>query len=133
MKKAMKTAGVQTQTPLSSVGAVVPTLQRTFIMTSRHGLHARPCALLVRTLRHFTCQVEITADGTVANGASILGLMSLAVGFESKLTFAICGLEAAGAMAAVQRLFETQFDEAYPPNHKPAARLDQTAQIYRHR
>lgn len=44
--------------------------------------------------------------------------MALAAGFGSRMTFIITGSEAARAMAAVQRLFETQFEEAYAPENK---------------
>ena len=92
-------------------------------MTNRHGMHARPSALLVKTLRRFACEVEVGAGGAVANGHSILGLLSLAVGFGSKLTFVINASEAARAMAAVQQLFKTQFEEAYRPENEATLAL----------
>jgi len=98
-----------------------PTLRQTFIMTSRNGLHARPCAVLIRTLQPFACEVTVERDNITVNGKSILGLMSLAAGFGSKLTFTISGSEAAGAMAAVQALFESQFQKAYAPENKVPA------------
>ena len=98
-----------------------PTLRQTFIMTNRNGLHARPCALLVKTLRPFACEVKVEHDDATASGHSILGLMALAAGFESKLMFIISGGEAARAMAAVQRLFETQFEAAYAAENKVIA------------
>lgn len=103
-----------------------PTLRQTFAMTSRNGLHARPCALLVKTLLPFACAVKVEANGALASGNSILGLMSLAVGFESKLTFTITGREAARAMAAVQRLFDTQFEDAYAPGSHRDCRIKTT-------
>ncbi len=112
MKNATQPASHQKTLPDS---AAVPILRQTFAMTNRNGLHARPCALLAKTLRPFACAVKVEANGAIASGNSILGLMSLAVGFESKLTFTITGREAARAMAAVQRLFDTQFEEAYAP------------------
>lgn len=99
------------------------TLRQTFTMTNRHGMHARPCALLVKALRPYACKVEVAAGGTVVNGQSLLGLMSLAVGFGSRLTFRITGGEAARGMAAVQQLFETRFEEAYTPEIKTAVAL----------
>lgn len=97
------------------------TLRQTFTMTSRNGLHARPCALLVKTLRPFACEVIVEHDDATASGNSILGLMALAAGFESKLTFIISGKEAAQALAVIQRLFATQFEEAYTPGNQAAA------------
>lgn len=102
----------------ASDGPAEPTLRQTFAMTNRNGLHARPCALLVKTLRPFACDVKVEHGDATASGNSILGLMALAAGFGSRMTFIITGSEAARAMAAVQRLFETQFEEAYAPENK---------------
>jgi phosphotransferase system HPr (HPr) family protein len=118
MKKTTQTA---THKKIAPDGPNKPTLRQTFAMTNRNGLHARPCALLVKTLRPFACEVKVEHDGATASGNSILGLMSLAVGFGSKLTFIINGSEAARAMAAVQQLFETQFEKAYAPENKVTA------------
>lgn len=93
-------------------------LRQTFAMTNPNGMHARPCALLAKTLRPFGCEARVEANGSIASGKSILGLMALAAGFGSKLTFSINGSDATQAMAAVHRLFETQFEEAYAPENK---------------
>jgi phosphocarrier protein len=93
------------------------TLRRTFIMTNRNGLHARPCALLDKALQPFTCKVKVEHDGASTDGRSLFGLMGLAVGYESQMTFVMSGGDATQAMAAVERLFETQFEEAYAPHN----------------
>lgn len=62
--------------------------------------------------------LEITGAST--DGRSLFGLMRLAVGCESKLTFVMSGSDAPQAMAAVQRFFDTQFEEAYVPHNKLA-------------
>lgn len=87
-------------------------------MTNRNGLHARPCALLDKALRPFSCEVKVEHDGASTDGRSLFGLMGLAVGCESEMTFAMTGDDAPQAMAAVQRLFETHFEEVYVPGNK---------------
>ena len=89
-------------------------------MTNRNGLHARPCALLDKALQPFSCEVKVEHDGASTDGRSLFGLMGLAVGCESKITFVISGNDAPQAMAAVQRLFDTEFEEAYAPPNKSA-------------
>jgi phosphotransferase system HPr (HPr) family protein len=91
-----------------------PPLCRTFVMTNPHGLHARPSALLVKTLLPFDCSVDIEVEGRHAPGNSIITMLSLSAGNGARITFTICGPDAARAMAAVNHLFETQFQEAYP-------------------
>ena len=117
MKKTTQTA---TYKKIAADGPNKRTLRQTFAMTNRYGLHARPYALLVKTLRPFACEVKVENDDATASGNSILGLMVLAAGFGSKLTFVISGSEAARAMAAVQRLFDTHFEDVYPAATDPA-------------
>ena len=108
----------------ASAGPKQTVLRRTFIMTNRNGLHARPCALLIKALNKFHCDVSVEHDGEIANGHSILGLMCLAVGCESKMTFVMTGDDAPQAMAAVQKLFNTRFEEAYTPGNKLVIALE---------
>ncbi len=86
-------------------------LRQTFVVKLRHGLHARPCAQLVKTLRPFRSRVDVDANGHQANGHSIMGLMALAAGPDSRLTFTISGTDAPQAMNAVSQLFETDFSQ----------------------
>src|ERR1017187_5106905 len=87
-----------------------PGITETFTLRNPHGLHARPAALLVRTLMEFDCTVTVECGGYSVNGRSILGLMSLAAGYESRLTFRAEGREASRALAAVKDLFGTNFE-----------------------
>jgi len=93
--------------------AVAQTVRRTFVVNVEHGLHARPCALLVKTVAPYRSTVEVEADGNTASAKSILGLMALGAGYGSEITFTIVGDDAFQAMAAVHRLFHTQFEDAY--------------------
>ncbi len=88
-------------------------MSETFVVNLEHGLHARPCALLAKTLRPFKCDVMVEANGEQASGHSIMGLMALAAGFGTPVTFTMTGLDAPVAMAAVNHLFDTHFVEAY--------------------
>ncbi|HVV73172.1 MAG TPA: HPr family phosphocarrier protein [Verrucomicrobiae bacterium] len=88
-------------------------LQRSFTVDLEHGLHARPCALLIKTLRPFSSEVLVEANGEQVSGHSIMGLMMLAAGLGCRITFTITGPDALQAMAAVEHLFATRFAEAY--------------------
>lgn len=56
-----------------------------------HGLHARKAANLVKEFKGLTSDISVQHDGIVINGKSVLGLMSLSVGFGEKLTINISG------------------------------------------
>ena len=96
------------------------TMSETFVVNLKHGLHARPCALMVKTLRPFKCEVVVEANGERASGHSIMSLMALAAGPGTAITFRMTGLDAPVAMAAVSRLFQTHFADAYHSTPRPA-------------
>ena len=77
-----------------------------------HGLHARPCAMLVKALQPYRIAVEVEANGEKASGKSILGLMSLAAGHGDRITFSLAGEDALAAMAGVEQLFQTNFGQS---------------------
>ena len=117
----------QRSMPRSPTGAKVPvptpapstnsssesTLRETFVVTHVEGLHARPCSILIRTLQRFKCAVTVQCGEYTANGRSILGLLALAAGCHSRVTFKMSGNDASAAMASVRQLFRTGFAEAY--------------------
>ncbi|MCX6923947.1 MAG: HPr family phosphocarrier protein [Verrucomicrobia bacterium] len=88
-------------------------LRRSFVLRSIRGLHLRPAAMMIRRLKPFDCGVVVECSGHRADARSILGLLCLAAGYESRFTFTVDGKDAAAAMEAVQRLFESNFAEAY--------------------
>jgi phosphocarrier protein HPr len=94
-------------------------LRQSFLVNTKHGLHARPCALLVKTLMPFRSEVLVEANGEEASGHSIMGLMALAAGFGCRITFTITGEDAAEAMEVVRSLFATHFVDAYTSPAKP--------------
>jgi phosphocarrier protein HPr len=94
-------------------------IRQTLVLLNHQGLHCRPAALLVQTLEDFNCKVIVESHGTLVDGRSILGLLSLAAGFGTRITFVVTGPEAKEAMAAIQQLFEKSFAGAYEQNGSP--------------
>jgi phosphotransferase system HPr (HPr) family protein len=89
-------------------------VRQTFVVNIEHGLHLRPCALLVKAVQPYRSIVEVEAGAAKASGKSILGLVAPAAGYGSKITFTIVGEDAPQAMAAVHQLFEAHFEVALP-------------------
>lgn len=97
------------------------TVERILVMESLHGLHARPADLLIKTLSRFRAEVTARSGGEWTDARSILGLLGLAVGFQSKIIFTASGPDASEAIAAIEQLFERRFDEAYTqPESEPS-------------
>jgi len=84
------------------------------LVQNKMGIHARPAAMIVRIANAYSGEVWVEKDGEEVNGKSIMGLMMLAAGKDSKLTFRTEG-PADGAEAffsEIEALFERRFEEA---------------------
>ena len=87
---------------------------RELTVQNKMGIHARPAAMIVRIANTFAGEVWVEKDDECVNGKSIMGLMMLAAGKGSKLTFRIEGEQNQASMliSELDALFERRFDEA---------------------
>lgn len=70
----------------------MPKAQRTVIVGSQVGLHARPASLFVQAVGATGHDVTITkTNGDDADGASILSVLALAVGHGEELVLEVEG------------------------------------------
>ena len=102
-----------TDSPPGTAQPMAAAVRQTFVLQSRHGLHCRPASLLIKQLKDFDCNVLVAGNGAVANGRSIIGLLTLAAGYGTKLTFTVTGPDAVAAMGIIQNLFANNFTDAY--------------------
>jgi phosphocarrier protein len=86
-------------------------LRKVFVIKNKYGLHARPAARLVKVTSKFNSDIQIVKDGLVANGKSIMGLMTLAAEPGSEIEVIISGEDKDAAMAAIEELIENNFYE----------------------
>ena len=84
---------------------------REFVVTNTLGIHARPAAMIVRITNKFKAEVFVEKDGEQVNGKSIMGLMMLAAGRDSRVKFLATGADAAAMLAELEALFTRKFDE----------------------
>ena len=75
------------------------------------GLHARPCALLVKAATKYRSDFFIEKDGMKVNGKSIMGVMMLAAEFHSKLVLIADGVDEAYLLDEITKMFTSHFDE----------------------
>ena len=87
------------------------TASREVEIINKLGLHARPCSKFVKLAGQFKCEVWVGKDEQTVNGKSIMGLMMLAAGQGSKLVLTCEGTDAEEALAALEKLVLTKFDE----------------------
>jgi phosphocarrier protein HPr len=75
------------------------------------GLHARAAALLVQTVNKFDAQVSFSKDGQIADGRSIMGVLTLAATQGSKIQVEASGEEAERVVRAIEKLIDNKFNE----------------------
>ena len=75
------------------------------------GLHQRPAALFVKLAHKFQSEILVEKDGEQVNGKSILGMLTLAAGYGSKLKLTAHGHDAFQAVHELQELVKKKFNE----------------------
>jgi phosphocarrier protein len=73
------------------------------------GLHARACALFVKTASRFKSEVLVSRDGLEVNGKSIMGVMMLAAEEGSMILVKAIGADEGDALSAIQELVDGKF------------------------
>ena len=91
-------------------------IQRTLLIRTRLGLHARAAAKLVRVASGFQSNVSLRRlDGdNSADAKSILSVLMLAASCGTPLEASVEGVDEEAAMTAVERLFTEGFGELEP-------------------
>lgn len=87
------------------------TIERAFTIQNKFGIHARPAALLVKTLSQFNSDVTVEKDGNMASAKSIMGLLTLEGHMGAILKFKATGADANEALDAVGELIGKKFFE----------------------
>jgi phosphoenolpyruvate-protein phosphotransferase len=95
------------QTAASDPGADA---RRTLTVRLRHGLHARPAALLSQAIKSFAAEVSILAHGRTANARSVTGIMALGVRHGDEVTVIGRGADAVVALQRLAAALETVAD-----------------------
>ncbi|MEG8038426.1 phosphoenolpyruvate--protein phosphotransferase [Sphingomonas sp. LR60] len=81
-----------------------PSALRTIVVPLPHGIHARPAARIAEVARGFDASVTLAKDGDPVGATSPIGLLSLIVAHNDRVTIAATGAQAAAAVEAVAEL-----------------------------
>ena len=79
------------------------------VIRNQLGLHARACALFVKTAARFRSQVLVSRDDLEVNGKSIMGVMMLAAEEGSSIRVRAEGPDEREALTALQELVDGKF------------------------
>jgi phosphocarrier protein HPr len=86
-------------------------LTRQLIILNSRGLHARASAKFVKCAERFDAEITVSRDNQSVPGTSIMGLMMLAAAMGTSITVEATGPEATEAIAALEALVASRFDE----------------------
>ena len=92
--------------------------ERTVMVASKVGLHARPAAVFVKAAAEQPARVQIRmGDGAPVDASSILAIMTLGVEHGDEVTLSADGEGAEESLNALVALLETDLDAqgAQPP------------------
>jgi phosphocarrier protein len=78
---------------------------------NRAGIHARPSALIAQTAVKFASRIFLEKSGNRINAKSIMGIITLAASFGSKIKIIAEGADEEAAATAIKTLFESGFNE----------------------
>ncbi|MEU4667262.1 dihydroxyacetone kinase phosphoryl donor subunit DhaM [Amycolatopsis sp. NPDC023774] len=104
-------AGAGLAPDLAAVDAPGDAQEKELTLTNEVGLHARPAAVLVRSLASVEAEVTIRLGDQEADAHSVLALMSLGARQGDHIVVRARGPEASDALAKVTGLVESNFGE----------------------
>ncbi|MDX9828005.1 MAG: HPr family phosphocarrier protein [Spirochaetia bacterium] len=78
---------------------------------NRAGIHARPSAMIAQTAIKFSSRIFLEKNGNKINAKSIMGIITLAASFGSKIRITAEGSDEVAAAEAIKALFESGFNE----------------------
>jgi phosphocarrier protein HPr len=79
------------------------------LIRNQLGLHARACALFVKTAARFASEITVRRDDLEVNGKSIMGVMMLAAEEGSTIRVRAQGPDECEAVVALRELVDGKF------------------------
>jgi phosphocarrier protein HPr len=89
----------------------VAAISKELAIVNQRGLHARASAKFVKCAEGFDANITVTRDGQTVPATSIMGLMMLAAAMGTSIVVEASGPQAAAAIAALESLVASRFDE----------------------
>jgi phosphoenolpyruvate-protein phosphotransferase len=118
------TVDAETATSAYNVASGDASTVHSLIVPLRHGLHARPAALLAQRAKSRRAQVTLCAHGRSANARSVVAIMALGARHGDELTIRAVGADAAqsvaGLLSGIDEALRMEDHDAPPPTAMPA-------------
>jgi phosphocarrier protein len=85
--------------------------ERMVSIKNRAGIHARPAALIVQTASKFASKLWLEKGSDRINAKSIMGIITLGASYGTPIRIIADGADELDAAGAIERLFESRFEE----------------------
>ena len=85
--------------------------EKEITISNRAGIHARPAAVLVQAAKDFKANIYLEKENSRINAKSIMGILTLAAAYNTKLKIIAEGEDEEQAVEALFSLFESKFEE----------------------
>lgn len=86
-------------------------VEKLVTVRNRAGIHARPAALIAQTANKYSSEIILERDSTTVNAKSIMGVITMAAGYNTVITLKVEGADETEAAEAIYNLFESKFEE----------------------
>ncbi|MFO1519371.1 MAG: HPr family phosphocarrier protein [bacterium] len=87
------------------------TVQKTFVIPNKLGLHARAAAQLVKAANRYAAEITLSTKKQSVNAKSIMGVLMLAASKGTKVNVKVEGKDAEEALGAIEELINNKFGE----------------------
>lgn len=92
-------------------GASAVSVEKTFTIRNKLGLHARAASQFVQVANRFDADILVIKNGQEVNGKSIMGILILAAARGSMITVKAEGSDATTAVSTLGELIDNGFGE----------------------
>ena len=86
-------------------------VEKILTVRNRAGIHARPASLIAQMANKYQSEISLEKDSIVVNAKSIMGVITMAAGYNTTITLKVDGSDEQEAAAAIEKLFEGKFEE----------------------
>lgn len=86
-------------------------VEKLLTVKNRAGIHARPASIIAQTANRFECEVTLIRDDITVNAKSIMGVITMAAGYNTIIKLQTEGSDEKEAAKTIEALFESKFEE----------------------
>lgn len=86
-------------------------VEKILTVKNRAGIHARPASLIAQLANKYESEISLEKDSIVVNAKSIMGVITMAAGYNTTITLKVEGGDEQDAANAIEKLFDGKFEE----------------------